>query len=176
MKIEQPDGPLGSGSGQLSPQKALHPGLVYDIPQSGYIRFLCKEGYNSTTIGLLTGGKKKHKCSNFRPAVGSDGINYPSMYLQILDPTAQYTAIFYRTVTNVGYEASVYKATVETTNGLSVRVVPSTLSFQKANQRRSFKVVVKGKPAKAKIQSAFLEWSDSKHKVRSPILVYRRTA
>lgn len=68
-----------------------------------------------------------------------------------------------------------YKATVKATKGLSVRVVPNTLSFQKAHQRRSFKVVLKGKPNNSRIQSAFLEWSDSKHKVKSPILVYRQS-
>ncbi|WJZ93645.1 hypothetical protein VitviT2T_012569 [Vitis vinifera] len=173
LKIK--DNALGSGSGQLNPRIAVHPGLVYDIPTSGYIRFLCKEGYNSTTIGLLTGGKQKYKCSNFRPALGSDGLNYPSMHLQIKDPTARFSAVFYRTVTSVGHGASVYKATVKATKGLSVRVVPNTLSFQKAHQRRSFKIVLKGKPNNSRIQSAFLEWSDSKHKVKSPILVYRQS-
>lgn len=175
LKIEQKDGALGSGSGQLNPKTAVHPGLVYDIDTAGYIRYLCKEGYNGTTISLLTGGKTKYKCSDFKPAPGSDGLNYPSMHLQIKDPTAKFSAVFYRTVTNVGYGASVYNATVKSAQGLSVRIVPTSLSFQKAQEQRTFKVVLKGKPRENRIQSAFLEWSDTKHKVRSPILVYRQT-
>ncbi|KAA8518600.1 hypothetical protein F0562_016074 [Nyssa sinensis] len=178
MKINQMDAELGSGSGQINPTKALHPGLVYDIPMISYIRFLCKEGYNSTTIRLLTGEKKLYNCSSFPPALGADGLNYPSMHIQLQNINSSISAVFYRTVTNVGYGKSVYKAEVNSPKGLSVTVVPNTLSFGRSYQQRSFKVVLKGNfnQDTSWILSASLVWSDSKHIVKSPIVVYRSLA
>ncbi|KAL5741041.1 hypothetical protein ACOSQ2_030221 [Xanthoceras sorbifolium] len=175
MKIKPEDAELGSGSGQINPRKAIHPGLVYDISLSSYLSFLCKEGYNGTDIGRLIGGKNKHDCSSFSPARGTDGLNYPSMHMQLNETASRISAVFYRTVTNVGYGDSVYKATVASPKGLSVQVVPSTLKFDRLHKKQSFKVVVKGRPMKkgTSILSALLEWSDSKHSVKSPILVYK---
>ncbi|CAK9169295.1 unnamed protein product [Ilex paraguariensis] len=173
MKIKPVDAELASGSGQINPTRALHPGLVYDMNTGSYVRFLCKEGYNSTTISLLTGGKKKYNCSTL-PARGFDGINYPSMHIQLTKPNSSISAVFHRTVTNVGYGKSVYKAKVMAPKGLSVRVIPRTLTFERSYQKRSYHLMVKGKFIKnTEILSASLLWSDSKHKVRSPILVYR---
>ncbi|XP_057499304.1 subtilisin-like protease SBT4.15 [Actinidia eriantha] len=175
MKVKQQDAELGSGSGQINPMKALHPGLLYDISMSSYISFLCKQGYTTTTIRILTGGNKLYNCSTLRPARGTDGLNYPSMHLQLPNPNSTISAAFYRTVTNVGYKNSVYTAKVKSPEGLEVTVVPTTLSFNRLRQKRSFKVVVKGKFVEedAWILSALLEWSDSKYSVRSPIVVYR---
>ncbi|KAE9445649.1 hypothetical protein C3L33_22450, partial [Rhododendron williamsianum] len=176
MKIKQQDAELGSGSGQVNPTKALDPGLIYDINKSSYISFLCKQGYNSTTIRLLTGGKKQYNCSTFPAAKGIDGLNYPSMHFQLLNTNAIISAVFYRTVTNVGYNNSVYRAKVSSPEGLEVTVIPKVVSFSRLLQKRSFKIVLKGKFIKDRdwILSALLEWSDSyEHIVRSPILVYR---
>lgn len=176
MKLKQQDAELGSGSGQVNPTKALDPGLIYDINKSAYISFLCKQGYNSTTIRLLTGGKKLYNCSTFPAAKGTDGLNYPSMHFQLQNTNSVISAVFYRTVTNVGYKNSVYRAKVNSPEGLEVTVVPKVFSFSRLLQKRSFKVVLNGKFIKERdwILSASLEWSDSyKHIVRSPILVYR---
>ncbi|KAK3445466.1 hypothetical protein EUGRSUZ_A01616 [Eucalyptus grandis] len=174
MKIKDEFAELSSGSGQINPVKAVHPGLVYDITMRSYISFLCKEGYNGTTIALLAGGKKKFNCSSFRPAHGTDGLNYPSMHLQLTDTSASISAIFYRTVTNVGSAKSLYKAKVTAPEGVSIQVVPDTLKFDKLHENRSFKVVVKGGRVKkgTHIMSGSLEWSDSRHRVKSPILIF----
>jgi hypothetical protein len=175
IKIKDVDAELGSGSGQINPLKAVHPGLVYDIPMSSYIRFLCKEGYNSTTISLLLGGKKKYRCSNFQPAQGTDGLNYPSMHAQLKSAESNISAVFYRTLTNVGYgNNSLYKATVTSPKDLSIKIVPNSLKFNRPHQKQSFKVFVEGGSMQngTRILSALLEWSDSKHIVRSPIIIY----
>lgn len=157
--------------------KAVHPGLVYDISMNDYISFLCKEGYNSTDIRKLIGGKKKYNCSDFKPALGTDGLNYPSMSYLLLNSTSRISAVFHRSVKHVGYGNSVYRAKVTSPKGLSIRVTPSTLTFMKKHQTRSFTVVVKGAPMKGTTQilAALLEWDDNRHKVRSPIVVYRHT-
>ncbi|KAI8560150.1 hypothetical protein RHMOL_Rhmol04G0233500 [Rhododendron molle] len=137
---------------------------------------LVTTGYNSTTIHLLTGGKKQYNCSTFPTAEGTDGLNYPSMHFQLLNTNAIISAVFYRTVTNVGYNNSVYRAKVSSPEGLEVTVIPKVVSFSRLLQKRSFKIVLKGKFIKDRdwILSALLEGSDSyKHIVRSPILVYR---
>lgn len=43
------------GSGLLNPTKAVDPGLVFDASPSDYIDFLCKQGYNTSTLRLVTG-------------------------------------------------------------------------------------------------------------------------
>ncbi|KAL9236060.1 hypothetical protein vseg_010768 [Gypsophila vaccaria] len=169
--------PIASGSGLLNPVEAVHPGLVYDLVTNDYIRFLCKENLNKSTIAKLSDDTiPRFNCSKFKKAKGSDGLNYPSMHLQLLFDQTAVSAKFHRRVTNVGYGPSVYKARVLTgQRGVSVRVVPDVLSFTKLHERKSFKVVVKGVIPQGRINTftAFLEWSDSRHRVRTPILVYR---
>ncbi|KDP39759.1 hypothetical protein JCGZ_02779 [Jatropha curcas] len=176
MKIKDVDTDLGAGSGQMNPVKAVHPGLVYDISVSSYLSFLCKEGYNSTTIGKLIGGEKKYNCSSFKPAKGTDGLNYPSMHLQLKNNMTSISAVFYRTVTNVGYATSVYKATVKAPKHLSVKVEPETLTFTSLKEKKDFKVIVKGGPMPNEMEScsALLEWSDNMHCVKSPIVICKR--
>ncbi|XP_022143781.1 subtilisin-like protease SBT4.15 [Momordica charantia] len=175
MKIKFKEAELGSGAGQINPTRAVHPGLVYDISLNSYVSFLCKQGYNSTAIGLIV-GSKKYNCSMLKPARGTDGLNYPTMHQQLSDPSSAIDAVFYRTVTNVGYGASLYRANITSPDGLSVKVFPDTLNFAKSHERKTFKVVVKGNPMPKGIQilSALLEWTDSKHIVTSNILICRQ--
>ncbi|XP_014495019.2 subtilisin-like protease SBT4.15 [Vigna radiata var. radiata] len=165
---------LGSGSGQINPVRALHPGLVYDIGVHSYVSFLCKEGFNKTNIGILL-GMKNFNCSSIKIEPGTDGINYPSIHIQLATPLDRISGVFYRTVTNVGYGNSTYKAKVTAPKGLSVKVIPDTLRFIQLHQKLSFKVVVKGPPMSLDtyLKSGSLEWNDSKHTVRSPIIVYK---
>ncbi|KAG8648665.1 subtilisin-like protease SBT4.15 [Manihot esculenta] len=177
LKIKDEFSDLGSGSGQINPIKAVHPGLIYDNSLSFYLSFLCKEGYNATTIGLLIGGKKKYNCSDYKPARGTDGLNYPTMHAQLKTADSSISAVFYRTVTEVGPGKSVYKATVTAPNGLSVKVIPETLTFTRVHEKQNFKVIVKGGPMAegTDVLSASLEWKDSEHSVKSPIIVCKPT-
>lgn len=174
MRIDDGLHELSAGSGQINPVKAVHPGLVYDITYSSYLRFLCKEGYNGTAIGKLTGSKKKFNCSSLKPAKGTDGLNYPSMHIQLENATSGISAVFYRTLTNVEAQKSTYKAVVSAPEGVSIKIVPAVLQFDKMGQRKSFKVAVKGGQMKKKrdIMSGSVEWRDSRHSVKSPVLVY----
>ncbi|KAL4605811.1 hypothetical protein ACB092_09G056600 [Castanea dentata] len=178
MKIIEEDAELGSGSGQINPTQAVNPGLIYDISMSDYISFLCKEGYNHTAIGLIVGGTDKIDCSKFKPAQGTDGLNYPTMYTKLHSNSTSISATFYRTVTNVGYAMSVYTSKVTSLSGLLVKVIPETLKFSKLNESQSFTVEVKGslEPTGSKQLSALLEWSDSKYNVKSHIVILRPLA
>ncbi|PIN16828.1 Cucumisin [Handroanthus impetiginosus] len=172
MKIKPVGAELASGSGQINPKIALHPGLVYDINTISYVSFLCKNGYRSKDIVLIT-GSKNYNCSNVPQAKGADGLNYPSIHLQVKDSKSNISAVFYRTVTNMATGKSTYKAIVKSPKGLSIKVTPNILAFDRPYQKKPFKVILKGRFLnKNKFYlSGSLVWTDSKHSVRSPILV-----
>lgn len=176
MKIKPIGLALASGAGLINPRRAVDPGLIYDIDVNSYISFLCKEGYNGSDIGLITGNKTKN-CSSLPSAKGTDGLNYPSMHIQLTNPNSNISAVFYRTVTYVGQDKTLYTAKVKSPKGLSVAVVPKTLYFTKQYQKKSFKVMLKGHfiGEKSWFLSASLVWSDCRNNVKSPILVYRPT-
>ncbi|XP_015161533.1 subtilisin-like protease SBT4.14 [Solanum tuberosum] len=175
MKIRPVGAELASGAGQINPRKAINPGLIYDLDINSYIGYFCKEGYNSTNIALLT-GSKMYNCSSIPKALGADGLNYPSIHLQLQNPNeSDISAIFYRTVTYVGNGKAVYKAKVRGPKCLSINVVPNILSFSKVNEKKSFRVELKGKFTRDKSWyiSSSLVWGGNKPYVKSPILVYR---
>ncbi|GFQ04089.1 xylem serine proteinase 1 [Phtheirospermum japonicum] len=171
FKIKTAEAELATGSGQLNPTAALHPGLVYDIDTISYVSLLCRQGYTSEDITLLT-GSKKYNCSNIPRAKGADGLNYPSIYFQVKKKESDISEVYYRTVTNVGYGKSVYKVEVNSPHGLSIEVNPKVLTFDRAYEKKSFTVTLKGKYPKITVcLSGSFVWSDSKHSVRSPVLV-----
>ncbi|CAK7329341.1 unnamed protein product [Dovyalis caffra] len=162
----------GYGAGQIDPIKALDPGLVYDLSEIDYIRFLCKASYSGTALRIVT-GEQNLNCSSISPFGGHDALNYPSMNVHLENPQSSITAAFIRTVTNVGSEKSTYKAVVKAPKDLKVTVNPDTLVFNKVNEKKSFKVKIQGPPLEdTPVLSASLEWIDSNnHKVKSPVVI-----
>ncbi|XP_057252111.1 subtilisin-like protease SBT4.15 [Beta vulgaris subsp. vulgaris] len=171
------ENPLDSGSGLINPVAAVHPGLIYDLSGNDYIRYLCREGYNGTTLSLIQGLHKKvhYNCSKVKPGQGADGLNYPSLHVQLPTSDTKISKVFHRSVTHVGYGPAVYKATVTSPRGLAIKVIPDVLTFTKPHQKQSFKVLVQGTITDDTpyTLSAFLEWNDSKYRVRSPVVIYR---
>ncbi|KAK9999542.1 hypothetical protein SO802_019145 [Lithocarpus litseifolius] len=171
LKIKDVQAELAYGAGQIDPVRAVDPGLIYDLSKVDYVRFLCNEGYSGTTLRLFTEGNTN--CSNIPSIGGHDALNYPSMYLQLNNPNSSISAIFHRTVKNVGSKKAIYKATVKAPANLKVTVAPKELAFSHLKEKKSFTVVIKGPPLKNITSvSASLEWSDAKHRVRSPILIF----
>ncbi|XP_016499904.1 subtilisin-like protease SBT4.14 [Nicotiana tabacum] len=159
------------GAGQVNPAKARSPGLIYEMDDMSYIQFLCHEGYNSSSVSSLL--RQRVNCSTLIPANGEDAINYPTMQFGLKSNQEPTIGIFRRKVTNVGQAISVYNATIRAPKGVDITVKPMTLSFTRAMQTRSFKVVVKAKPmSNAVILSGSLIWKSSRHLVRSPIVIY----
>ncbi|KAK9742889.1 hypothetical protein RND81_03G203500 [Saponaria officinalis] len=167
------DAEFAYGAGQVNPHRAASPGLVYDMDELTYIQFLCREGYNGTSLSMLVGSKSVN-CSAMIPAFGYDSLNYPTMQLSLKNKQAPTVGVFRRRVTNVGPPQSVYNATVRAPKGVDITIKPSSLSFTRALQMRSFKVVVKASPISGfKTLSGSLIWKSPRHVVRSPIVVYR---
>ncbi|KAA8544226.1 hypothetical protein F0562_022238 [Nyssa sinensis] len=172
MKIKDEFAELAYGAGQINPVRAVHPGLVYDLATTNYIRFLCNQGYTGTALSIVV--DEHVNCSRISSIGGHDDLNYPTVHLMLENPNSSISATFHRTVTNVGYGKSVYKAIVKAPEGIKISVVPDTLAFNQVKEKQSFKVELKGPPLKNNISvlSASLEWSDKRHIVKSPILVF----
>lgn len=158
------------GSGHINPEQAVDPGLVYDASDAEYIDFLCKQGYNSTLLGLITGDNSS-TCSS--PDIGRGwNLNYPSFSLGVEDGQG-IDASFYRTVTNVGAANSSYTLTLYMPASVTVSVEPSVLSFSAVLEKKSFTVTVKGSPiTQQPIISGAIVWKDGTHVVRSPLVIY----
>ncbi|XAR55023.1 Cucumisin [Bertholletia excelsa] len=158
------------GSGHIYPSQAIDPGLVYDASEADYIDFLCKQGYDTSTLRLVTGNNST--CNSTVPGRGWD-LNYPSFSLYVEDGE-EINGVFTRTVTNVGNASSTYTVTTFfAAYGIDVTVDPSTLSFSTVGEKKSFTVKVTG-PAISEqpIMSGTITWEDGSHVVRSPIVVH----
>lgn len=162
-----PEAELAYGAGLINPVKAANPGLVYDINEADYIKFLCGEGYTDKELRILTKDHSTCKGQASKRAVFE--LNLPSFALFVNG--SDFSHAYRRTVTNVGSATSTYKARVIAPSLLQIQVKPSTLSFTSIGQKKSFYVIIEGK-INVEIVSASLIWDDGSHQVRSPIVVY----
>ncbi|XP_062075901.1 cucumisin-like [Humulus lupulus] len=159
------------GSGQINPDQALNPGLIYDISPSDYTDFLCKQGYNTTTLRIITGDNSS-ACATTTPGRAWD-LNYPTFSVAVED-SENVNAVFTRTVTNVGSPNSTYSLLVYFPSpNIVVSVDPPVLSFAAIGDKVSFTVKVTGSGiTQQPIMSGAILWRDGSHEVRSPLVVY----
>ncbi|XP_050203663.1 subtilisin-like protease SBT5.4 [Mercurialis annua] len=156
--------PFDYGAGHVRPNRAMDPGLIYDLNEEDYLNFLCVQGYNQTQIKLFS--PKPHSCPN---TFTITDFNYPSFTIPNLN--SQPTTLT-RRVKNVGPPAKYY-ARVKEPAGVSVSVEPKMLEFEKIGEEKTFKVTFKAKKKFEPLDYVFgrLIWSDGKHYVRSPMVV-----
>ncbi|WJX63128.1 hypothetical protein P8452_48050 [Trifolium repens] len=157
------------GSGNINPQQALHPGLIYDITKQDYMQMLCNFGYNDTKVEQISGEKSScHEASN-RYLVKD--INYPALVI-LVRPHKRFSAKIHRTVTNVGSPNSSYTATIIPIPKINIKVVPKLLSFKSLHEKQSFVVIAtRGAKSNQTMFSSSLVWSDGTHNVKSPIII-----
>ena len=158
--------PFGYGSGHIQPNRAMDPGLVYDLTTNDYLNFLCAHGYDETVLKLLLFVEKPYKCSkSFTLA----NFNYPSISVPSLGSKP---VIVTRRVKNVGPPGT-YNASVRAPVGVSVYVKPTSFQFSRIGEEKNFEIVLKAKVAGKPKDFVFghLNWSDGKRNVRSPIVV-----
>ncbi|XP_052735812.1 cucumisin isoform X1 [Vigna angularis] len=162
------DAEFSYGAGQLNPLKAVNPGLVYNVAEYDYIRFLCGQSYSSSALRIITGANiictSANKGSVFN-------LNLPSFALST--PRSSHNNVtFGRTVTNVGSATSTYKAILTAhPSSLNVQVLPSVLAFSSLGQKLSFTLKIEGS-INASLVSFSLIWDDGTFKARSPVAVY----
>jgi hypothetical protein len=158
------------GSGHINPSNATEPGLIYDASEADYIDFLCKQGYNTTTLKFITGDNSSF-CNTTQLGRAWD-LNYPSFSVAVEDGQP-IKAVFTRTVTNVGLPNSTYTVTGYMPSNITVTVDPSVLFFSAIGEKKSFTVKVNGPNiAQQPIMSGAIVWSDGVYAVRSPVVVY----
>lgn len=156
--------PFAYGAGHVQPNRAMDPGLIYDLNIYDYLNFLCAHRYNKSLINSFL--EKPYKCpKSFTLA----DFNYPSISVPNLH---EKPVTVTRTVTNVG-SLGTYKVYVKEPSGVSVLVNPRRLKFKVIGEKKKFKVTLKPKVEGKPRDYVFGEllWSDGKHNVRSPIVV-----
>ncbi|KAF2932621.1 subtilisin-like protease SBT3.8 isoform X1 [Oryza sativa Japonica Group] len=144
--------PFDYGGGFIDPNRAVDPGLAYDVDPNDYTLLLdCISAANSSC--------------EFEPI----NMNLPSIAI----PNLKEPTTVLRTVTNVGQADAVYKAVVKSPPGMKISVEPSVLQFSQSKKKQSFKVIFS---MTRKFQGGYLfgslAWYDGgTHYVRIPIAV-----
>ncbi|KAK9156405.1 hypothetical protein Sjap_003885 [Stephania japonica] len=158
--------PFDYGAGHVRPNRAMDPGLVYDLNTTDYLHFLCAIGYDDKTQ-IAKFSDKPYECPESFDLVD---FNYPSITVPNLNGSVTIT----RRVKNVGGPNVTYNAVVKSPPQITVSVEPKTLKFEKTLKEKEFKVTLKAKRAGAATDYVFgsLFWTDGKkHHVRSTIVV-----
>ncbi|XP_041989846.1 subtilisin-like protease SBT5.6 [Salvia splendens] len=155
--------PFQFGGGHFRPTKAEDPGLVYDASYTDYLLYLCSIGVKIDTTFTCP----KH-------SIGPVNLNYPSLAV----PNLRDSVTVVRTVTNVGGSKSTYFVSVKPPLGISVKIWPPILHFNRVGEKKSFSITVKvavggiaGTAEKQKYGFGWYTWSDGIHSVRSPMAV-----
>ncbi|XP_047324910.1 subtilisin-like protease SBT1.9 [Impatiens glandulifera] len=176
--------PLDIGSGHIDPNRAIDPGLIYDVGTEDYINLLCGLNYTRKQIQTIT--RRSYECSS-----GSLDLNYPSFiaYFNKNDSSNSNDRMvqeFERLVTNVGEGKATYVAKVSPMWGgkLEVSVRPETLVFKEKNEKQKYVLKIVGpRMMKEMILHGSLTWIETtkieegdgnirnRHIVRSPIVV-----
>ncbi|WOK95319.1 subtilisin-like protease SBT3.5 [Canna indica] len=148
--------PFDFGGGQINPDRAVDPGLIYDVDPKDYLMFFnCANSPSSNACDLVD----NHLYH----------LNLPSVSISDLKTSLR----VWRTVTNVGDMNSIYKAVVESPPGVIMTVEPSVLEFNASRRTHSFALTFK---ALQMVQGSFtfgsLSWCDGgKHSVRIPVAI-----
>ncbi|KAL4559553.1 hypothetical protein LXL04_031695 [Taraxacum kok-saghyz] len=174
----RPATPFAMGSGHVAPNKALNPGLIYDVNTHDYVNLLCGLNYTRTQIRTIT------RSSSFNCSNQSLDINYPSFiaYFDGNDTKSTGGLVvkeFKRTVTYVGVGRSTFTAELTSISGLNVTVTPEKLSFRSKNEKKSYKLRIAGRSTmEEQVVYGFLSWIEKTRKivVRSPIVATSLTS
>ncbi|CAO1946266.1 unnamed protein product [Urochloa humidicola] len=146
--------PFDYGGGNINPNKAAEPGLIYDIDPSDYDKF----------FGCTF--KKFVQCN--ATVLPGYHLNLPSIAI----PALRRPVTVSRTVTNVGEVDAVYHAAIENPAGTKMDVEPSVLVFNATNKVITFQV--KLSPL-WRLQGDYtfgsLTWHNDQKTVRIPIAV-----
>ncbi|KAH0470169.1 hypothetical protein IEQ34_001727 [Dendrobium chrysotoxum] len=153
------------GAGHVNPEKALNPGLVYNLKKEDYISYFCGLGYSESMISVIV--KQEVNCSKVG-SIKEAELNYPSFSAEL---RVGETLILRRVLTNVGEECQNYRADIDEPEGVMVTVKPNNLTFHKVNDQKEFSIILKRSKKRLKMAKGYLKWVSENHLVRSPILI-----
>ncbi|TXG49528.1 hypothetical protein EZV62_025403 [Acer yangbiense] len=169
----------GLGAGHVDPEKALDPGLVYDLTVEDYLGFLCASNYSTKDIKKIS--VRSVNCSLSKIENPWD-LNYPAISVAFADASESLKSevLVTRTVTHVSDVASAtYKVSITSPNDVTVTVDPETLVFKEKGEKQSYKVKIQAdkkmlfenKSKKNDFDLGRLVWTDGKHQVTSLIVL-----
>ncbi|KAK4781420.1 hypothetical protein SAY86_015522 [Trapa natans] len=165
-----PASPLVIGSGQIRPNQATDPGLIYDASPEDYVNLLCSMNLTTNQIMTITRSTGRYNCS-----IPSPDLNYPSFIAFYTNKTrTTSTRRFQRTVTNVGNGPATYNVKITAPKGSTVEVSPEKLVFGQKYEKRSYAMSINYKrDDKGRVSFGSLVWVDAtgKYEVRSPIVI-----
>ncbi|KAL6978740.1 hypothetical protein U1Q18_041010 [Sarracenia purpurea var. burkii] len=175
MDGDNPAGIFAVGAGHVNPERAMDPGLIYDIRPDDYIAHLCTLGYTRLEIFTIT--HRNESCREILQANRHFSLNYPSISVIFRNGTTRKKMIR-RRLTNVGSPNSIYSVEVMAPEGIEVRVKPQRLLFKNVNQSLSYRVWFISRKRNEMENTSFaqgnLVWVHSQngvYRVRSPISV-----
>ncbi len=148
--------PWSQGAGFISPNKAIDPGLVYDMGKADFVKYQCL-----TQKALVAASD----CSTYGTLDQTYNLNLPSITVGVMTgPTA-----IKRSVTNVGSSSSTYTVSAAMTN-MNVTVAPASLTLA-PGATGNFTVTLAPTASTPKFvwQYGTLSWTDGTHVVRSPM-------
>lgn len=161
------------GAGHLRPNRAMNPGLVYDLTVNNYYDFLCTLGYNQRHITLFSQTDSPYHCPKHQRGLNRLlDFNYPSITIPHIPTSSPITIT--RRLKNVGSPGR-YHALVRLPRHIfSASVKPRVLKFDHVGQEKSFKLTIRVLDANA-VKGTYtfgeLKWTDRVHYVRSPIAI-----
>uniref|UniRef100_A0A7N0T9N6 Uncharacterized protein n=1 Tax=Kalanchoe fedtschenkoi TaxID=63787 RepID=A0A7N0T9N6_KALFE len=170
------------GAGHVDPEKALHPGLVYNQSIDDYLDFMCAINYTSKQIEIVTHQEVECSTKPFTPW----NLNQPGI-VAAFDPSNPYPdqempskpypdleMVLTRKVTSVHKFPSTYKATLSPFKKAKVTIKPKKLKFKTFGETKIFQVRVSPKhldQVHGNFEFGELVWFDGTHRVYSPVAV-----
>ncbi|XP_004515894.3 subtilisin-like protease SBT5.3 [Cicer arietinum] len=158
--------PFAYGAGQIRPNRAADPGLVYDLNVTDYMNYLCNHGYEGDRLSIFYG--KPYTCPESFSLVD---FNYPTITIPDLKTGSSLNVT--RTLTNVG-APSIYRVHIEAPPEFLVSVEPKILNFKNKGEKKEFRVTLSLRPLNKLTNDyvfGMLDWTDGKHHVRSSIAI-----
>ncbi|GAB4838051.1 hypothetical protein Ancab_027581 [Ancistrocladus abbreviatus] len=159
--------PWAHGSGHVDPQKAMSPGLVYDISVDDYVAFLCSLDYTIEHVQAIV---KRPNVTCSRKLSDPGQLNYPSF--SVLFGKSRVVR-YIRELTNVGEARKLYRVAVDAPSMVGVKVRPSWLLFRSPGEKKKYTVTFVAKKGAAPPQgrTAFgaVSWNSGHDQVRSPV-------
>ncbi|GAB2219241.1 hypothetical protein Drorol1_Dr00006874 [Drosera rotundifolia] len=161
-----PSTPWAHGAGHVNLQKAMSPGLVYDITPDDYAAFLCSLNYTGLKIDMVS--KFAHfNCT--RKLSNPGDLNYPSFSVVF---GKSWTVTYERELTNVG-SRMVYRVIVDAPPMVGVKVTPDRLIFRTVGEKKKYTVTFELKkgnsPSSEKAAFGSIIWGNPEHQVKSPV-------
>ncbi|XP_010501588.1 PREDICTED: subtilisin-like protease SBT1.4 [Camelina sativa] len=164
------------GAGHVDPNKALNPGLVYDIEVKEYVAFLCAVGYEFPGILVFLQDPSLYDACETSKLRTAGDLNYPSF--AVVFGSSGEVVKYKRVVKNVGSNVdAVYEVGVKSPANVEIDVSPSKLEFNKEKSELEYEVTFKsvvlggGVGSVPSQEFGSIEWTDGDHVVKSPVAV-----